>query len=57
MWLAEAGRVLHMGQETDGTSPFKSLEEAYAMSDDELVRAINSHQSSAVWPPDEGAPA
>ena len=53
MWrkLAEGrARVLHMGQETEGTSPFRSLAEAYAMSDDELLAAINSHPSAAVWP-------
>lgn len=60
MWrkLAEGrARGLHMGHETDGTSPFNSLADAYAMSDDELLAAINSHPSAAVWPPDEGAPA
>jgi hypothetical protein len=49
--------VLHIGHETDGTSPFKSLAEAHAMSDDELVQAINSHKSSEIWPRDEGVPA
>jgi hypothetical protein len=50
-------RVIHMGHETDGTSPFTDLAEAYAMSDDELVQAINSHKSSEIWPPDGGVPA
>src|SRR5262245_38742047 len=43
-------RVLLMGHETDGTSPFKSLAEAYALSDEALVAAINGHPSAAVWP-------
>jgi hypothetical protein len=50
-------RVLHIGHETDGTSPFKDLAEAYAISDEALVAAINSHKSSENWPPDEGVPA
>ena len=53
MWLKLAqgrARVMHMGHETDGTSPFKSLAEAYAMSNEELLAAINSHPSAAVWP-------
>jgi hypothetical protein len=43
-------RVLHIGHETDGTSPFTSLAEAYAMNDEALLSAINRHPSAAVWP-------
>ena len=43
-------RVLHMGHETDGTSPFTGLAEIYAMSDEALLSAINRHPSAAVWP-------
>jgi hypothetical protein len=53
MWRKLAhgrARALHMGHETDGTSPFESLAEAYALSDDELLAAINSHPSAQVWP-------
>ena len=52
MWrkLAQGeARVLHMGHD-EGTSPFNSLEEAYAMSDEDLLAVINSHPSAAVWP-------
>ena len=42
-------RVLHMGHETDGTSPFKSLGEAYGLSDEALLTAINGHPSAAEW--------
>jgi hypothetical protein len=43
-------RVLHIGHETDGTSPFSSLAAAYAMTDEALLSAINRHPNAAVWP-------
>ena len=48
-------RVIH-GRDPE-TSPFKDLKDIYELADDALVAAINSHKSSAIWPPDEGVPA
>ena len=43
-------RVIHIGHEADGTSPFASLQAVYALSDPDLANAINAHPSGAVWP-------
>jgi hypothetical protein len=43
-------RVIHIGNPE--TSPFKDLAEAYELTDEALMKAINSHQSSRVWPPE-----